>query len=135
MKLIVGLGNPSREYQGTRHNVGFLVLAELAKQYGSGRPKAKFHGEVVDAAIGGVHPGGTFSPPGNASPVTADVLKGASGAQAPDRPPRAVAQDAEPRYGEVVADGVGRVEEPERGGDLFGHPPVRRPPGARFHRF
>jgi len=53
MKLIVGLGNPTREYQGTRHNVGFLVLAELAKQCGSGRPKTKFHGEVVDAIIGG----------------------------------------------------------------------------------
>ena len=53
MKLVVGLGNPGRKYDGTRHNVGFEVLAEVARRYGSGKPKAKFNGEVVEASIAG----------------------------------------------------------------------------------
>ncbi len=51
MKLVVGLGNPGRKYEGTRHNVGFAVLAELARQQRAGAAKANFQGEVVEVEL------------------------------------------------------------------------------------
>ena len=51
MKLIVGLGNPGQKYVGTRHNIGFEVIAELARRYNVGRPKAKHDGELAEASI------------------------------------------------------------------------------------
>ena len=53
MKLVIGLGNPGRRYDGTRHNIGYAVLAELARRFGVTSPKNQFHGAVVEAGIDG----------------------------------------------------------------------------------
>ena len=55
MRLVVGLGNPGIEHQGTRHNAGFEVLDRLARRYGDppgGAAKARFAGLLVEARIG-----------------------------------------------------------------------------------
>jgi len=44
MKLIVGLGNPGKQYEDTRHNVGFMVLDYFASLYGVCINKSKFNG-------------------------------------------------------------------------------------------
>ena len=49
--LVAGLGNPGREYERTRHNVGWLVADELARRHG-GSFRSKFSGRVADARVG-----------------------------------------------------------------------------------
>ena len=51
MKLVIGLGNPGRKYQGTRHNIGFDVIGFLAQRHNVGRPKSKFTAEIADTII------------------------------------------------------------------------------------
>jgi PTH1 family peptidyl-tRNA hydrolase len=53
MKLIVGLGNPGRKYEGTRHNLGYAVLVEIAKRLGIGTVKKKFEGELAETFLDG----------------------------------------------------------------------------------
>jgi PTH1 family peptidyl-tRNA hydrolase len=47
MKLIVGLGNPGREYSNNRHNTGFMCLTYLAKKH-----RIEFDRKKADARIG-----------------------------------------------------------------------------------
>ncbi|QDT34386.1 aminoacyl-tRNA hydrolase [Thalassoglobus polymorphus] len=52
MKIVVGLGNPGKKYVGTRHNIGFDVLAVLAQRFSADRWKSSFEAEVTDIQIG-----------------------------------------------------------------------------------
>ncbi|WP_123711801.1 aminoacyl-tRNA hydrolase [Sinobacterium caligoides] len=54
IKLIVGLGNPGADYEGTRHNAGAMLVEELARQYhGSLQPEAKFFGLACRISLEG----------------------------------------------------------------------------------
>ena len=50
--LVVGLGNPGREYAANRHNVGAMVVDELARRHG-GAWRSKFSGQLADIRIDG----------------------------------------------------------------------------------
>ena len=48
MKLIVGLGNIGKEYENTKHNVGFIMIDSIATSYNVEITKEKFGGKYID---------------------------------------------------------------------------------------
>ena len=51
--VIAGLGNPGLEYENTRHNAGFMVMDELAKQLGEDISRLRFKGKTAEVTVEG----------------------------------------------------------------------------------
>ena len=89
--LVVGLGNPGREYAGNRHNVGFMVVEELARRHG-GSWRGKFNGQVAEVRIDEhrvalLEPETYMNESGRSVKAAADVLQ-ARARRGPRRPRR-----------------------------------------------
>ena len=53
MHIVIGLGNPGREYQRTRHNVGFDVIDVLSEKLGIALTRSAMHGLIGEGFVGG----------------------------------------------------------------------------------
>ena len=54
MKLVVGLGNPGKNYARNRHNVGFMAVDRIHARWNGGPWRQKFQSEVAEATIDGI---------------------------------------------------------------------------------
>lgn len=81
MKLIIGLGNPEERYKNTRHNVGFRMLGDYAREKGSDfQLKDKFRACVAELNVNGVKvilakPTTYYNEVGQAARLIADFYK------------------------------------------------------------
>ncbi|MBV9558921.1 MAG: aminoacyl-tRNA hydrolase [Bradyrhizobium sp.] len=53
MLLFVGLGNPGAKYARNRHNIGFVVVDEIARRHGFGPWRRRFQGETSEGTLDG----------------------------------------------------------------------------------
>jgi PTH1 family peptidyl-tRNA hydrolase len=53
LKIILGIGNPGREHEGTRHNVGFRVVDRIARSTGAEFGRKRFKGLMGEGTFGG----------------------------------------------------------------------------------
>lgn len=52
-RIIVGLGNPGRQYANTRHNAGWMVIDEIAKRAGASGARNRLQAEIIEARYKG----------------------------------------------------------------------------------
>ncbi|MCK5423869.1 MAG: aminoacyl-tRNA hydrolase [Emcibacter sp.] len=52
MLLFVGLGNPGREYNNNRHNIGFMAVDEIVRRHNFSSPKTRFQGLTCEGRLG-----------------------------------------------------------------------------------
>jgi PTH1 family peptidyl-tRNA hydrolase len=52
MRLLVGLGNPGSEHVGNRHNIGFMVVQEIARRHSFPQWRRRFQGVATEGTIG-----------------------------------------------------------------------------------